>query len=320
MAYNIVLTTAEDIVAVVDAIVAKGHDVDKNFVTEFTGIATDDQVNKALEMAMELGMASFDASSNCYSVDSFLAKKLVTATSDNQKAVIMRLILEQYQPYRIFKVRYGFTKSIEQACKQTKILCSLSSNERDIKNTLISIATYAKALKSEGANLYSFVEEENIYPLVETNLLESAVSEKSLRDFWGETIYNTVDNTTIVEPLSEAFQKSKAQTPDMRAVIVYAANAFESFLDRYATSHSVSLSGKNGILQKRDALSSCLSKKHRGMIDYIGQIRNAADHGADSDEGGQMWTITKDTMLLYPCVVAITIKNILQRDNGTIEV
>ena len=80
------------------------------------------------------------------------------------------------------------------------------------------------------------------------------------------------------------------------------------------------LKGKNGILQKRDALSSCLSKKHRGMIDYIGQIRNAADHGADSDESGQMWTITKDTMCLYPCVVAITIKDILQRDNGIIEV
>lgn len=56
------------------------------------------------------------------------------------------------------------------------------------------------------------------------------------------------------------------------------------------------------------------------MIDYIGQIRNAADHGADSDESGQMWTITKDTMCLYPCVVAITIKDILQRDNGIIEV
>lgn len=53
-----------------------------------------------------------------------------------------------------------------------------------------------------------------------------------------------------MEPLSEAFQKSKAQTPDMRAVIVYAANAFESFLDRYAEKHSVSLKGKNGILQK----------------------------------------------------------------------
>ena len=69
MAHNIVLTTAEDIVAVVDAIVAKGQDADRNFVAEFTGIATDDQVNKALEMAIELEMVSFDASSNCYSVN-----------------------------------------------------------------------------------------------------------------------------------------------------------------------------------------------------------------------------------------------------------
>ncbi len=320
MAYNIVLTTAEDIVAVVDAIVAKGCNVDTAFISEFTGIATDEQVNKALIMAIDLGMIVHDASSGCYSVNSYLAKKLVTATTDEQKAVIMRLILEQYEPYKVFKTRYGFTHSIERACNQTKILCSISANERDIKSTLISIATYAKALKSEGANLYSFGEEDNIYPLIETSLLESANTEKSLRDFWGETVYNSVDNITVIEPLTEAFQKSKSQTPDTRAVVVYAANSFESFLDGYANSHGVSLVGQNGILQKRNALTSNLSKKHKGMIEFIGHIRNAADHGADADEGGLMWTITKDTALIYPCIVAIVIKNILQRDNGIIEV
>lgn len=318
MAYNIVLTTAEDIVAVVDAVVAKGHDVDVNFISEFTGIATDDQVDKALNMAIELDMVTHDSLTGCYNVNSFLAKKLVTTTSDDQKAVIMRLILEQYQPYKVFKTRYGFTRSIEQACKQTKTLCSLQANERDIKNTLISIATYAKALKSEGANLYSFVEEENIYSLIESSLLESAITENSLRDFWGETIYNSVNNTTVTEPLSEAFQKSKAQTPDTRAVIVYAANSFESFLESYATNKGVSLSGRTGIISKRDALSAHLSKKHKGMIEYIGQVRNAADHGADSDENDQMWIVTKETALIYPCIVAIVIKDILQRDNGII--
>ena len=54
MSYNIVLTTAEDIVAVVDAIVAKGEGVTKNFVSKFTGIATDEQVDKAIKMSMEL--------------------------------------------------------------------------------------------------------------------------------------------------------------------------------------------------------------------------------------------------------------------------
>lgn len=319
MAYNIVLTTAEDIVAVVDAVVAKGHDVTIDFISEFTGIATEAQVTKALEMAIELKMVVREVSGN-YSVDSFLAKKLVTVTTDDEKAVIMRMILEQYYPYTVFKTRYSFTRSIEQACIQTKILCSLSANDRDIRSTLISIATYAKALKSEGANLYSFVEEENIYPLIESSLMNSSVAEMSLQDFFGERIYDSLNITTIIEPLFDAFQKAKATNPDTRAIIVYAANAFESFLDTYATSKSVSLAGQNGILQKRNALSACLSKKHKGMIDYIGQVRNAADHGADSDENGLMWTVTRDTALIYPCIVAIVIKNILQRDNGSIEV
>lgn len=319
MAYNIVLTTAEDIVAVVDAVVAKGHDVNIDFISEFTGIATEDQVTKALDMAVELKMV-VDESYGNYSVDSFLAKKLVTATNDDEKAVIMRMILEQYYPYTVFKTRYGFTRSIEQACRQTKILCSLSANERDIKNTLISIATYAKSLKSEGANLYSFAEEEKIYPLIESSLMESAVAERSLQDFFGERIFDTLNTTTTIEPLFESFKKSKANNPDTRAVIVYAANAFESFLDTYAIMKSVSLSGRNGIIQKRDALSTFLSKKHKGMIDYIGQVRNAADHGADPNENGLMWTITRETSLIYPCIVATMIKNILQRDNGSVEV
>ena len=54
MSYNIVLTTAEDIVAVVDAVIAKGTEAEKEFIAEFTGIATDDQVIKALQMACEL--------------------------------------------------------------------------------------------------------------------------------------------------------------------------------------------------------------------------------------------------------------------------
>ena len=320
MAYNIVLTTAEDIVAVVDAVVAKGKNASVDYITEFTGIATGEQVDKALCMARELGMLVLDNASGCYMVNSYLAERLVTAASDDQKAAVMRLILEQYQPYKVFKVRYGFTHQIDTACRQAKTLCSVQGNERDIKNTLISIATYAKALKSEGANLYSFVEEENTFSLIEVALSESAVSEKLLRDFFGDSIYSKVNPTTVVDPLAEAFQKSKANSPDTRAVIVYAANAFESFLDDYASAKSVSLIGKTGIIKKRDALTVYLSKKHKGMIDYIGQVRNAADHGADTDENGQIWTITKDTALLYPCVVATVIKDIIQRDLGSIEV
>ena len=56
------------------------------------------------------------------------------------------------------------------------------------------------------------------------------------------------------------------------------------------------------------------------MIDYIGQVRNAADHGSDVDEGNQMWTVSNETAMVYPLIVAIVIKDIYLRDNGIIEV
>lgn len=320
MPYSIVLTTAEDIVAVVDAVVARGKDAGIDYIADFTGIATEDQVSKALHMAVELGLLVHNDLTGLYSTNSYLAKRLVTAASDDQKAAIMRLILEQYEPYKAFKTRYGFTRLIDLACKQAKSVCSINGNERDIKNTLISIATYAKALKSEGANLYSFVEGESSFSLVEKALSEITVSERLLRDFLGDTVYNKISATTVVEPLVEAFQKSRATSPDTRAVIVYSANAFESFLDNYATEKGVSLTGMNGIIQKRNALATFISKKHKGMIEYIGQVRNAADHGADNEENGQIWTVTRDTALLYPCVVASVIRDIIKRDYGSIEV
>lgn len=313
MNYNIVLTTAEDIVAVVDAIVAKGKEASIEYISSFTGIATADQVKKALHMAQELQLIGFDTTVNMYKVESFLAQKLVMALSDTEKAVFMRLILEQYPPYHTFRERYRFTQSIEVASRQTKVLYSMNSNERDIKNTLVSIATYAKALKSEGANLYTFIDGEQSNGVIEHLLNIISISEASLISYWGDDLYDFVNRENVFQPLCDALVKSKATSIDQKSIVVYAANAFESFLGDCASKLGVSLVGKSGILQKRDALSAHLSKKHRGMIDYIGQIRNAADHGADNDENNQSWIVTTETAIMYPVIVAVLIRDIYVR-------
>lgn len=318
--YHIVLTTAEDIIAVVDAVVAKRKDVTKDFITDFTGIATEDQVNKAILMAIELRLLSHNSDNNTYHSDSFLAEKLVTSTTDEQKAVLMRMIIEQYEPYLTFKSRYGFTKQIDLACKQTKSLHNLSTNERDIKNTLISIATYAKSLKSEGAGLYCFVEEEDEVTILNDIMKKSSISSQSLRQFFGESICSKISEETILNPLINALTKTEGDTIDSNSVVVHAANAFESFLNELAAENNISLERKNGIIQKRDALNGILSKKHRGMIEFIGQIRNAADHGEDIDEQNQVWSIAKETAILYPRIVAILIRDIFYRQSGRIEV
>ena len=70
-----------------------------------------------------------------------------------------------------------------------------------------------------------------------------------------------------------------------------------------------------------NALSAHISKKHRGMIEFVGQVRNAADHGADPDENNQVWTISNETARIYPCIIAALIKAIFSRDaTGSIEV
>lgn len=233
MSYNIVLTTAEDIVAVVDAVIAKGSEAAKDFIAEFTGIATDDQVLKALQMACELQLIVFDSSRGCYGSPSFLARKLV----------------------------------------------------------------------------------------IEAALRSANITENSLRTYWGENLYTFVNTSNVFAPLVEALQKTHSGTMDVRSIVVCAANAFESFLADFAVRKGVSLSGRNGILQKRDALSAHISKKHRGMIEFVGQVRNAADHGADPDENNQVWTISNETARIYPCIIAALIKAIFSRDaTGSIEV
>ena len=197
----------------------------------------------------------------------------------------------------------------------------MTSNERDVKNTLISIATYAKALKSEGANLYSFVEDVDAVGIIEAALRSANITENSLRTYWGENLYTFVNTSNVFAPLIEALQKTHSGTMDVRSIVVCAANAFESFLADFAVRKGVSLSGRNGILQKRDALSAHISKKHRGMIEFVGQVRNAADHGADPDENNQVWTISNETARIYPCIIAALIKAIFSRDaTGSIEV
>lgn len=209
----------------------------------------------------------------------------------------------------------------ELACRQTKTLHMMTSNERDVKNTLISIATYAKALKSEGANLYSFVEDVDAVGIIEAALRSANITENSLRTYWGENLYTFVNTSNVFAPLIEALQKTHSGTMDVRSIVVCAANAFESFLADFAVRKGVSLSGRNGILQKRDALSAHISKKHRGMIEFVGQVRNAADHGADPDENNQVWTISNETARIYPCIIAALIKAIFSRDaTGSIEV
>lgn len=323
MSYNIVPTTADDVVAVIDAVNAMGNVASIDFILRFTGIATQSQAINALDMAKDMSLLNHDTTHGTYSITSPLARLLAAAAEDDQKAALMRIALEQYLPFETFKARCAITQNIDAACAQTIAIHTLSSNERDIKNTIISMATYAKILKREGASTYSFFNEtsRNYLLHIDELLEEKMVSDLLMRQHLGEIVYQFADYENVIRPLLDAVSKSKSRPIDTKAVILYASNSFESFLNQYALSKGISLHGKTGIIGKLTAFSATdISKKHRGIIEFIGQVRNAADHGADVNEGNMTWAVTRETALVYPVVVASAIKNVLQRDNGVIEV
>ena len=60
MSYNIVFSTAEDIVGVVDAILAKPKNCSKDYICEFADISVM-QAENALLMAQELNLISLNS-------------------------------------------------------------------------------------------------------------------------------------------------------------------------------------------------------------------------------------------------------------------
>ncbi|MGN0364934.1 MAG: hypothetical protein ACI4E5_03230 [Suilimivivens sp.] len=316
MPHEITLTTAEDIIAVTDAVLARAEDSNLDFICEFADIS-EMQAKNALHMAEELNLIESDSVHSTYSSGSFLGRLLVSSRNDNHKAAIMRLIIEQYETYITLKTRYAFTETLDLASKQEKTLYSMTANYKDIKNTIISIATYVMGMINDGASCYKFNNDDVLYiEIVDLALKFKANDDNALKQQLGEKVYNYIDRTNVFNSLSDAYSKIQNADEEVKAIILYAGNAFESFLQQIASEHSTSLVGKNSILQKADALSGVLSKKHRGMISYIGQVRNAADHGADVDEGGRTWEVSEETAYTYPIIIANLIKNICQREDG----
>ena len=315
MPYNIIFAPAEDIVGVVDAILAKPVECTKDFISEFADISSV-QTDNALYMAEQLGLINYDGVTGFYTSNSFFARLIVSSRNDNHKAAIMRLVLEQYEPYITFKARFSFTNSLDLACKQVKTIYSMTCTYKDIRNAIINIATYSKAMINDGASSYKLNQDEVTYiEILELALRFKANDDNALRVQLGESVCNFLDTDRVFNPLSDAYSRIQNFDSDPKAPILYAANAFESFLHQIADKHSISLSGRSGIGQKSDALNKVISKKHRGMIQYISQVRNAADHGADPDENGDIWEVSEATAQLYPIMVASVIKDIVCRED-----
>lgn len=306
-------STAELVVQVVAAVQASGT-ADSALVQSFCDLSQT-QADDALALAVDLGFLKLTAAKykSATQLTSF-----ITTPDDRRKAALLRILLESFDPFVTFRQRLVATASADQAARETKALLDLSAHREDIKDTLISLGTYTGAIVSLGGGQYEMGTTDLVDPIeaVAATANDMASAEQLIRQRIGSRSDKT-DRQDVVMPLAEALLKAKAN--DARGAVVDAARAVESFLAVLSQRQGVSLAGANGIVQKVDKFrpGNHLPKKIVESARYLGQIRNAADHGIDVDpDVGAVWSILPHTGALYVLVACAFMCSCLEREDG----
>ncbi len=322
MGYEIFRTTAEHIIGATDAALQKSDGVDAHLVADFLDIPEDSAQN-ALLMASQLTFLSPDSSSTIFKTSSPCAIYLCTSSRDD-KAAVLRFVLEQYEPYKMFKFRLVISEgSIGKASTEIKALYGITAHRDIISDTFVDLGTYAKSIHAQGAGLYLplFSDETSFLTIIDNVVQSREVAEAAVRNRLGNVAANWIDYYTVMGDIITALQKAGNAEGDARSPIVYAGNAFESFLSQVAIHYSTSLTGASGINAKADKIYAAhhLSKKHYNMSKYIGHVRNAADHGIDTEVGSQ-WDVSANTAIEYVHITQSLIADIVAHIHGKYQV
>ncbi|MDF1551541.1 MAG: hypothetical protein P1P84_00700 [Deferrisomatales bacterium] len=320
MPYEIYQTSAENVIAATDAALQKQDGVDENLVSAFLD-TTPPYARDALQMARELSLLR-EVQPGKFVPDAKCSLYLCTAIRDN-KAAILRYVLEQYAPYSTFKARLELTGVVGEAANQTRALHNIDAHRQVISATFIDLGTYAQSLISEGGGLYKPRRDD---PKEYLTILDQVIQDREtavleVSKLLGQEAVDWVDRPNVLDNLVTAYQRAASATDDSRAPIVHAGNAVESFLVQVAGYHGVVLQNANGINAKAEFISQAnqLLSKHKFMLKYLGHIRNAADHGVDQEIGTQ-WAISPKTAVEYVHVAQSTVSAIVKHINGVFTV
>lgn len=314
MARHFSHTTAEQAVQVVEAVHIM-RSVERNAVEDFCDLSSA-QASNALELAVDIGLIR--ENQGFYASASPLVR-FISVPEEKQKAALLRVALESYEPFCIFRERLIATGSADTAAQQTKTLLDLDAHREEIKDTLISLGTYTNALSAQGGGKYTATSRELSNQLSElaASCNDLAAAEARIRSQIG-AYSDDLDLNEVIRPLASALLKATARQTSQ--AVNEAATAIESFLARLAQRMSVSLTGSNGISQKLDKFrqNNDLPKKLVESGKYLAQIRNAADHGLDVDpDVGSVWVIQESTAIEYVFVACSFIRACGAREKNT---
>ena len=291
-------TTAENLMGATDAVVLFAHGCSAAEVASFLELPQTSAEN-AIKMACELGFIE-DNGTGSYRPLHPLARYLVTS-KDIQKAAVLRLLLESFEPYQVFKRRLEATGVVD-AAQAVKTKFGFSLHRDEIKETLINLGTFAQSLSSPGAGIYRVADarefDASFLGDLAALVADTAMAESTIVRLLGHEVADAIDHASVISPLSAALLM--AGDPERsRDLVTNVANATESYLVGLAALLDVNIAGAHGIVAKANLFSSTqIPKKIKAMYNYLGNIRNGADHGIDSDISAA-WSVSNQTARCY---------------------
>lgn len=282
-------TTADAVVNAVEGVVLARGRATEQTIADFLDLPLP-RAREAIQLAQDLDLIR---SNGALLEPASPLARLLTTPILKQRAAIFRIAVEAYEPFRTFREALHMNGGITStAAQQTRALLGSAEHRDVVRGTLTSLGTYSSSLKAAAAGEFEvqFEFEEDL----RFNLLQSVaqLSEADLRirDWIGEGLraYASVDD--VLNPLAEAYLK--VSQGDARGAIVNAGNAVESFLTQLATDMGVNVATAHGLGAKVAELGNHgkIPKKLLAVGRYLGNVRNAADHGIDP-EIGSAWSI-----------------------------
>lgn len=309
--------TAEQVVSVAEAAVALSDKAEAATIATFTDLPQG-HTDKALELAIDMGLLKKNG--NLFEASNPLCKLLRTP-HDRERAAVLRIMLESFLPFTVFREELEATKDAGIAASRTKAKIDLACHREDVKDTLLSLATYSGALIVSHGGSY-----ERDSRSMTNLLLELAVGSEEIgaaihiiRQELSDEAANLVDHDAVIVPLATSLRHASAGGAGREAVL-HAGNAVDTFLDWYAAEQGGNLQGATGINGKLDKLQqqSRLPKKLVFIGKYVGHVRNAADHGNDADIGAP-WNICDATGRNFVFVAVSFIRSVIAYKAGRFE-
>jgi hypothetical protein len=306
MALAIPDASAQNIVTVVDYVVmASGADVAS--CAAFADIP-EDRARAALAAGELLGLVRENDAARYEAMG--WAAELLAAGSSDQKRQIFRAHLERFEPfgYVLLRMLQGF--DVLQACREAKVRYDLIPAPAVVRDVFLGWGMFARSLVGEPpAPDTSSGIDSPLAAVIDPILDAGATAEEFVSDALTPAVYVSLE-PGVRDNLVLGVRRFLAYD-EPRSVGQPLGIAFEDFLRHVAAASGVDVSTKNGITEVATELRAQkkVAKKHLGLVQTVGSIRIAIEHGIDSDEGRE-WQITTQGLRLLISGVMLAIKSI----------